>query len=56
MSYGVQEVAKEPRYRRVVDAWEAAGKPRNSQATWDLQLNDNLQMPGNSQPKMRLDR
>ncbi|XP_074656077.1 tyrosyl-DNA phosphodiesterase 2-like [Tubulanus polymorphus] len=40
----------------VYDAWELGGKRPVAKYTWDLSKNDNKQMPGKSQPKLRFDR
>lgn len=51
-----KEVAKESKYKSIVDAWIACGSPVNAKATWDLEKNANKRMPGSFQPRMRLDR
>lgn len=40
----------------IFDLWEATGKRKEAQFTWDLQRNTNLQMPGKFQPRCRFDR
>ena len=40
----------------VVDAWEECGRPADSQYTWDMSINDNLDGPFPNQPKLRFDR
>ena len=39
-----------PSATRVTDAWEAAGSPEQHKATWDLQRNNNVVIPGAQYP------
>lgn len=51
------EVKACEQYKKVVDAWMAAGSPAAEKVTWDMSINDNLKMDGASfLPRMRLDR
>ncbi|KAF4723058.1 Tyrosyl-DNA phosphodiesterase 2, partial [Perkinsus olseni] len=38
----------------ILDAWEASGRPKESEFTWDMRKNDNLGIKG--KPKARFDR
>ncbi|EER01074.1 conserved hypothetical protein [Perkinsus marinus ATCC 50983] len=38
----------------IIDAWEASGRPKDSEFTWDMRINDNLGIKG--KPKARFDR
>ncbi len=40
----------------IIDAWEECGRPADSQFTWDIRKNDNLNWPYPNKPKIRFDR
>ena len=40
----------------IVDAWEQNGRPKNTEFTWDMTKNDNLDFPHRRKPKLRFDR
>jgi len=40
----------------IVDAWEECGRPADSQFTWDMTINDNLDWAYPRKPRIRFDR
>jgi endonuclease/exonuclease/phosphatase family metal-dependent hydrolase len=40
----------------VVDVWEVTGSRKESEFTWNLQINDNKRFPYDPQPRFRFDR
>ena len=40
----------------IVDAWEECGSPADSQYTWDMRINDNLDWSYAKKPRIRFDR
>jgi len=40
----------------VVDAWEECGSPADSEFTWDVSINDNLDWEYPGKPRLRFDR
>ena len=40
----------------IKDAWIESGSEYAKKFTWDTSQNDNLDLPGNSKPKLRFDR
>ena len=50
------EVKKAKLPENVVDVWEACGKQKEHQYTWDVSENDNLNWPYPNRPKARYDR
>lgn len=40
----------------IVDAWEQSGKPKDSEFTWDVRMNNNLDWPYPNKPRIRFDR
>lgn len=41
---------------KLYDIWEVTGRRREAEYTWDMQRNDNLEMPGKFKPRLRFDR